>query len=337
MFPLLFFAALVAAGSGYAVLGAWWDRKRYRVPGRIVDIGGCRLHIHSQGSGSPAVILESGIASSSLAWALVQPELARITCVCSYDRAGLGWSDPCRVPRSLKQMTLELNTLLSRAGVEPPLILVGHSFGSLIVRAYAHHYPEKVAGLVFVDPVGIASWANCSAQNKQRLTRGVGLSKRGALLARLGVVRAALDIFASGGRLFPKLIARASAGKGRRTLENLIGEVRKLPPETWPLIRSNWSSSKCFDSMAQHLECLPSSAREAMNMPLPAHLPLVILSAASATKEELAERDSWVAQSSAGRNIRVPGTGHWLHLERPELVIEAVQNMIESLQNVNSR
>ena len=127
---------------------------RYPPPGRLVDLGGYRLHILCQGAavaGQPTVVLESGNAEPCLTWASVQPVVAKFARVCSYDRAGLGWSDPSPVPRTAAGIVAELHTLLQRAGIQPPYIMVGHSIGGMYARLYAHEYPEQVAGMVMVD------------------------------------------------------------------------------------------------------------------------------------------------------------------------------------------
>ena len=332
---LLFLAALIAAGVAYQAVGAYLDRRRFPAPGRLIRIGSSTLHLHEQGTGAPAVILEAGIAGSSLGWALVQPKLAEFTRVCSYDRAGLGWSTACSAPRTVHQMISELSMLLSCGGVRSPFILAGHSFGALLVRAYANLEPEQVAGLVLVDPVSLQSWAQCSANDRRQLMLGAKLSRRGALLARIGLVRAALKALASGNRTIPKLVARSTAGRGRDTMERLIGEVQKLPPSLWPVISSHWSRPKCFNAMAAYLSSLPENAQTALQMPIPPDIPLIILSAANATEDELRERDSWAQQSKRGQHIRVPESGHWIQLERPDLVVAAVRELVE--QNRRAR
>src|SRR6185369_2447800 len=123
-------------------------------PGKLIDIGGWRLHLNCMGearASQPTVILESGIGDFSVEWALVQPSVARFARVCSYDRAGDGWSDLGPQPRTLRQIVYELHTMLDKSGVKPPLLLVGHSFGGLVVRLYAATYPTDVAGMVLVE------------------------------------------------------------------------------------------------------------------------------------------------------------------------------------------
>lgn len=332
MILLYLFSGLLAAGILYEGLGAWRDRRRLPAPGKRIDIGCAVLHLHEQGQGSPSVILESGIAASSINWTLVQERLAQFVRVCSYDRAGFGWSSPCKTPRTVEQMISELDILLSRAAIPPPYILVGHSFGGLLVRSFAHRNSEKVAGLVLVDPVSLEFWANCPESEIRRLQRGTSLSRRGALLARIGVVRFALAAFAAGRRSFPKAIARATAGRGTTVIDRIVGEMRRLPPEMWPIIMSQWSRPQCFDSMAKHLAALPESARAALNLPVPRNIPVTILSASTATPQELAEREEWVRNSAHGHHIQIPDSGHWLQLQYPDAVVNAVLEIKQSLQ-----
>lgn len=121
------------------------------MPGRLVSIGTHRLHLWCEGSGSPAVILEAGLGAYSVDWSLIRPALAARTRVCSYDRAGYAWSDRGPEPRGLRTSVSELHALLRAAGVSPPFILVGQSWGGRIVRVYAHRYPGEVAGMVLID------------------------------------------------------------------------------------------------------------------------------------------------------------------------------------------
>jgi pimeloyl-ACP methyl ester carboxylesterase len=123
-------------------------------PGRLVDVGGWRLHIHCTGearASQPTVILEAGAGDFSVEWSLVQPGVASFARVCSYDRAGMGWSDLGPHPRTMHQIVYELHTLLDRGNVRPPYVLVGHSYGGWLVRLYAATYPAEVAGMVLIE------------------------------------------------------------------------------------------------------------------------------------------------------------------------------------------
>ncbi|MGH9331314.1 MAG: alpha/beta fold hydrolase, partial [Vicinamibacterales bacterium] len=158
-------------------------------PGRLIDVGGYRLHLNGTGAGRPTVVLDAALGGSSVSWALVQPEVARFTRVCSYDRAGFGWSDAGPMPRTVGRIVGELRTLLDRAGEPSPYVLVGHSFGGLVLRVFAARYPADVAGLVLVDPAHPEDWVNPAPKERVKIDRGVRLCRQGARAARLGVAR----------------------------------------------------------------------------------------------------------------------------------------------------
>ena len=327
---LLILPSLLIAGVVYQTIGSWVDVSRFPPPGCLVDIDACKLHLNRQGSGPPVVVLEAGIAATSVSWSPVQARLAQFSTVCSYDRAGLGWSDGRRDrsrPCTLEQMTGELEALLHKGGLAAPYLLVGHSFGGLLARAFAHNYPEQVAGLVLVDPVSLMHWGTASQANTNRILAGARLSRRGATLARFGVVRAALSILNAGGRWLPRQISLAVARPGSAVMRNLARQVAMLPPELRSTVRAHWSRPKSFLAMAEYLEALPACAAAGLKMSLPAEIPVTIFSAGNATAEELDERDAWAAQSRQGRHVTAPGTGHWLQLEKPELVADAVREM----------
>ncbi len=143
-------------GSVYQSMGARQDLAVNPAPGELADIGGYRLHLYCMGEGGPTVVLLHGLGGNVYHWALIQPEIAAATRVCAYDRAGYGWSDPGPRPRSPLQNARELHALLQRAGIAPPFVLVGHSWGSNGAQVFAEEYPEDVQGLVLIDG-GIAA------------------------------------------------------------------------------------------------------------------------------------------------------------------------------------
>jgi pimeloyl-ACP methyl ester carboxylesterase len=149
-FAFLALAAL-ASGMTYEAIERMSDDRRFPARGRMVDVGGYRLNINCTGSGSPTVILESGLGEPARSWAAVQSGAERFTRVCSYDRAGYGWSDPGPEPRSSLRIARELHTLLVNSGMPGPYVLVGHSFGGFNVRVFTGLYPSEVAGMVMVD------------------------------------------------------------------------------------------------------------------------------------------------------------------------------------------
>jgi pimeloyl-ACP methyl ester carboxylesterase len=329
---LLAFAALlflVAAGAWInEAISSSRDQRRFAPPGRLLEVGGCRVHVREQGGGSPSVVFEAGLAASSISWSHVQELVSEFASTVAYDRPGLGWSGDCHRPLTLPGMVTHLKQILSAAAIPAPYILVGHSFGALIIRAFAHQSPRDIAGLVLVDPVSINAWAPCSNENRSRLAYGARLSRRGAWLAKFGIVRLALTALAAGKRTFPRLIGQATSGRGNETLKRLVGEVTKLPPHLLPAVRSHWSAAKSFQSMAAHLECLPGAAQTAAEFDLTPEIPVIVLSAGTATDAELRERDAWTAGTTRGRHTQLPNSGHWLHLEYPEIVVGAIRELI---------
>jgi len=330
---LLFIALLVVllplSGFLYQAVGSARDRRKFPPPGRLVDIRGRRSHLVEAGQGSPTVIFESGISASSLNWTFLHAEIARFTRACAYDRAWLGWSDPAATPRVAAQLVEELHALLEAASVQPPYIFVGHSFGGLLVDSYASAYPDQVAGLVLIDPLPAAEWAGISGERLRILRWGIRLSGRGALVARFGVVRLSLALLSGGARRIPKLIARISSGRAESTLSRLVGEVQKMPPQVWPMVQAHWCQPKAFLGMAEYFRALPTSAEQAAALSDLPRIPVSILSAANSTRAQLAERDAIASRSPHGKHIVVTDSGHWIHLDQPQVVLETIREMVE--------
>ena len=152
LYPL--FVALVIAGVGgsYETIQERVDRSTTAMPGHLVDVGGRRLYVHCTGSGSPTVVLVSGLAETSVYWGgWIAPAVAQNTTVCAYDRAGQGWSDPPASPQDGLAVATDLHALLDHAQIPGPYVLVGHSTGGVYVRVFAARYPDQVAGIVFLD------------------------------------------------------------------------------------------------------------------------------------------------------------------------------------------
>jgi pimeloyl-ACP methyl ester carboxylesterase len=189
--------ALAVAGAIYQAIATELAERAYPAPGEMVDVGGYSLHINCVGQGSPTVVLDAGSGGMSAQWVRVQREVSGTIRVCAYDRAGMGWSEMGPEPRDAKQITGELHTLLSKAGIEGPYVLVGHSFGGMYMQTYAARYPDEVAGVALIDsstqpeqfsqpPEGQDSnepQKQSSAAVPQLVRLGVSLP------ARLGVVR----------------------------------------------------------------------------------------------------------------------------------------------------
>src|SRR5882724_5526479 len=179
----------VVAGAVYQVIETRRARRRFPPPGRFVRVNERQMHVQVTGEGTPTVVFESGMGASCLSWTRVQPQVAQFTRAVSYDRAGHGGSDPAREPRTAQQIALELHTLLDAAGVPGPYVLVGHSFGGYVNRAFAHLYRDEVAGMVLVDSVHPAEWENPTPEQLRMIEVGLRYAWIAAWLARLGFVR----------------------------------------------------------------------------------------------------------------------------------------------------
>ena len=181
--------ALALVGMTYQALATQADRRNFPPPGKLVDVGGHRLHIQCAGAGRPTVVLETGALAMSALWGGVQPQVAVDTRVCSYDRAGLGWSEPGPEPRDALHIASELRSLLRTAGETPPYMLVGHSFGGLLVRVYTDQYPEDVVGFLLLDSSHPDQLARLRKVRGQPSFLPTLLSASLPLLVRLGFVR----------------------------------------------------------------------------------------------------------------------------------------------------
>jgi pimeloyl-ACP methyl ester carboxylesterase len=144
-------AVLGIASAAYQVVSEARDRRKHPPPGRLVDIGGYRLHVVYVGQGNPAVVIVPALGATAAEWQEVQQRLAQQTTVCVYDRAGLGHSDPPKRHRTVQRMAQELHALLHAAGIAPPYVLAGHSMGGWVARVFLHLYPDEVAGLALID------------------------------------------------------------------------------------------------------------------------------------------------------------------------------------------
>jgi pimeloyl-ACP methyl ester carboxylesterase len=331
-------AALASAGLTYQVAGAIRDRRRFAAPGTLTPVGRHRLHVRCEGAGTPAVILEAGIAASSLTWSRVQPAIAQVTRVCSYDRAGLAWSESTSAPRSMESIVSELRLLLERTAVPPPYVLVGHSFGGLIIRAYARSHPAEVAGLVFVDPLHPEEWCEPSSQQKKMLRGGIFLSRVGAVLARLGIVRLSLALLSGGAPGAPRRFSRVFGRQAAALVEHMVGEVQKLPQDVLPSVQAHWSNPKAFRGMWQHLQAMPACSADLMrgtdNL---ANIPVIVLSAAERRLRWLEADEALARASVSGRHIIAPYGGHWVHLDHPDVLIEAISVLVSSTRTRKGR
>ncbi len=318
---------IVAAGALYQFVGARQSARQYPPPGVMVDVDGQRLHLVCAGNGQPTVLFESGIAASSLSWARVRQEVAELTRACAYDRAGLGWSETSRAPRTITRMLAELRGIVATAAKGGKVILVGHSFGAFLVAAYASERPGGIAGLVLLDPP--SDWHQITRQQARLLWGGIQLSRVGAVLARVGIVRTCLALLTGGAPGVPRNFVRVFGPTTARTLERLVGEVRKLPPEVHPIVQALWCQPKCFQAMADHLAALEQAAAAADRVTSLSDLPLVIISAGDQSEDTIAKHRQLAHLSSQGRHIVAMKSGHWIQFDEPDLVVTVIREMVE--------
>lgn len=169
---------VVLAGVTYQSVATALERRDFRYPGRLVDVGNHQLHIYCTGTGRPTVVLEAPAAGISVGWVWVQADVARRTRVCSYDRAGLGWSEAGNDGFRAARVPEELHTLLERAGEKGPFVLAGHEIGASFARMYAGRFRDEIAAMVLID--------DPSSQPDRRVSRMV---PAWPWLARVGVLR----------------------------------------------------------------------------------------------------------------------------------------------------
>jgi pimeloyl-ACP methyl ester carboxylesterase len=195
------------------------------------------------------------------------------------------------------------------------------------MQRFAALFREDVAGLVLVDPLQASEWNPLTEGKRRMLERGVRLSRRGAMLARIGIVGGSLRILLAGNRLIPRLAARLSSGTGGSGFtDRLAGEIQKLPRELWPVIAWHWSQVKNFEGMAAHLEALPEAATEMAANEVSPDVPVTVL---------LAEHASHSGYPAYWNVITAERSGHWVQLDRPDLVIEAVTEMVRRARQVS--
>lgn len=317
---------LLTAGFLYQLIGSRRDRRRYATSGRWVDIGhGRKLYVLQKGSGGPAVLFEAGIAATNLNWHHIQETVAQFTCTASYDRSGLGWSSPCRTVRTPGNITEELHAMLQLAGIKPPYVLVGHSFGGLVMRRYAVTYPEDVAGVVLIDPMRCEEWPPLNPAKQPMIDRGKRLSRCAIPIARFGLARLAVtSLLCRSGRLSGHLAGAAGSG-GRHVLSRVTEEVGKMPREIWPIVASHWSRPGYYDGMLRHVEAVPATVREMQDADPILEIPVIVLTPGRSTP--LSSR----CLDRIGNNVRqviATASAHWIHLDEPQLVVDSIREMV---------
>jgi pimeloyl-ACP methyl ester carboxylesterase len=319
-------AALLFAGFLYQSIGSSRDRRRFTGKGRWVDIEpGRTLYVVEKGEGGPAVVFEAGIAATNLNWHQIQETVSEFTFTASYDRSGLGWSSPCRTVRTPGNISAELHAMLQSAGIKPPYILVGHSFGGLVMRRYAATYPEEVAGVVLVDPMRCDEWPPLNPEKQSMIDRGKKLSGYAIPIAQFGLARLAVtSLLCRSGRLSGQLAGAAGNG-GRHVLKRVTEEVGKMPREVWPVVAAHWSRPSYYLGMQRHVEAVPETVREMQDAEPIVDIPVLVLTPGKSTPLSAA------CLGKIGNNVRqviAQDSAHWIHLDEPALVADSIREMV---------
>jgi len=288
--------------------------QQFPPPGQLVDVGGYRMHLYCLGQGQPTVVFDAGVNEFSVQWLAIQEALAKDLRACAYDRAGFGWSEASPHPRSSETMVRELHTLLDKAGIRGPLVLVGHSFGGLNMRLYAVRHPQEVAGLVQVDAA------------HEELSQGVPALQRA-----------------------PQEVA----GQFRALSWLETFGVLALSPEDIPdrglkgaalsRYRAILATTHYFDTAAAESAAIESSYAAVRQLGIRSlgNVPLVVLSrglpdplpnASDAENRDYEQR--WqdmqarlVQLSPRGRQVVAARSQHYIHLTEPQLVIDAIRSV----------
>lgn len=294
----------------------------YATPARLVDIGGRKLNLRCSGKGTPTVMLEAGAVADSMTWFKVQPELAKTTTVCSYDRAGLGFSDEGPLPRDLEAEAGDLHALIHAAGIKTPVILVGHSRGTNIARRYADKYAADLSALVLLDPPAqnIAAFApefaKADVAGRAEAIASVRQCAKGAEAGKLGAPSPELQ--------------RCLRGPNPQFSQALNDAQRanKSRPAFWHTIISTFETNSLYDAP------VPASEKHGA-------LPIIVLRPDSAEADAPPEvrkaletardktQQAIVATSTRGRRIDVAHSSHDVQMDRPDAVIAAVNEVIQ--------
>jgi pimeloyl-ACP methyl ester carboxylesterase len=259
LYPVFAALLLSAVGGSYETYRETAERSSYPMPGRLIDVGGHKLHLNCTGTGSPTVVLEPGLGEPSTAMGWIAPDVATTTRVCVYDRAGRGWSEATSVPRDGFQAATDLHTLLERAGEPGPYVLAGHSAGGIYVLNFAHLYPQQVAGVVLLD-----------SMHPEQYTKIASWPAFYEMFRRVSAVLPSLSRF----------------GIGRAVNQTAYGE---LPPSARDAQRAFWSTPSHNRSVRDEFSELRTAMTQAQSLTSLDDRPLVVV---TAPKDAA---DGWVA------------------------------------------
>ena len=311
---LILLVALPVLGFIYETIMRAGDAQRYPPPGQMVNVDGHQMHILCTGEGSPTVILEAGANDYSLTWSRLQPVLSQSNRVCSYDRAGYGWSDPGPEPRNPQQIATELHKLLAEAGIAAPYVMVGHSNGGKFVRMYASIYPNEVAGVVLEDArhESMEPHDRTPEQNAQDRKAYRSTLNLYATLGRLGVAR-----------LFGPSLLKAGDPSIAHLPAEIQWEMANIAVQQDTLDTMDMEGHYGLDNDAQLATATLGN------------MPLIVLTAKSSMQFEPRWEQAQNALTSLSTNnqwLIVENSSHMIHLDQPAVEIDAIHAVIASWQ-----
>lgn len=309
-----------AAGSS-GINAVLLQVNRHRLPGKIFAVYGRSMRLDCTGEGSPTLVLEAGGGNDGLNWGGVQSVLSKTTRVCSYDRAGYGGSDPAPPPRDADHIAEELHGLLHTAGIQFPVVLMGHSVGGLFIRDYASRYPSEVAGLIFEDSSSPSQFRNPAWLAHNHRDPGLRFD---IVLDRVALI---LGI--------PRLFGACSKGSlpGSDAISaRLFAEDRCHEP---------------FATIANEIEDYDLSADEALHSGPFGATPILIFSHDPAAEDpdhrmtDLERASDQMAEdfkklSTRSRRIIAKGSQHFVHWDRPDLIDKEVPLFIQQIRGTAS-
>jgi pimeloyl-ACP methyl ester carboxylesterase len=303
---VVLFLGLILLGAIYESVAEATDARDYPPPGQMVDVGGYHLHINCTGTGSPTVVIDAGWGDWSANWSWVQPEVAKTTQVCSYDRAGMGYSEAGSLPRTAKQFAKELQTLLHQANIPVPYVLVGHSLGGLSVRVFAHDYAAEVAGVVLIESMSPAQFSQSPRDKKPQQTaqpRGFSIP---LALARIGLVRLFADP---------------------------LGLKPALPPGVQKAFTAFSVTPRSVQAWADEGSGMLDSGSQARAVKSFGDLPMIVLSRGLDLNPDWQAMQSELLQlSSNSQQLIAEKSGHNLEIDQPEVAIAAIVKMVKQLR-----
>ena len=285
---------------------AWSETISFEPPGQLIDVNGRNMHINCIGNKSPSIILDSGVGGFSLEWRNIQQSLSQYARVCAYDRAGYGWSDMGPLPRTTKRITHELHALLQNAGIHGPYILVGHSFGGFTAQYFARYFDDEIAGIVLID-----------SSHEEQVYR---LPENG------------------------KDVVRRSLHQDRSNMITKSVLHEHFPPEEAAAaqqLMKRWSSLLTWREEMANYALSSRELRDVYHKPI-LEIPIVVLSrgkrvwpdtpygdAMEAAWKDLQNELNYMSDNST--HIIAENSGHVIHLDEPELVVEAIHYVLDSV------